>query len=119
MPRRGPLTFSLLNVLMHPTKVFFMEKAVISIKVVLYIIDCGVITAVLNVVYTHLNTTNTTYGSLANVTCAAGYESNVSQVMCQANTTWATAECIPEGNIYWFELIVILKWVSITVSKIL
>ncbi|KAH3726549.1 hypothetical protein DPMN_052416 [Dreissena polymorpha] len=58
--------------------------------------DCGAVPAVLNGRYTLLNTTNTTYGSLANVTCDAGYESNVSQVMCQANATWGHANCIPK-----------------------
>ncbi|KAH3725860.1 hypothetical protein DPMN_051712 [Dreissena polymorpha] len=58
--------------------------------------DCGAVPAVLNGRYTLLNTTNTTYGSLANVTCGAGYESNVSQVMCQANATWGHANCIPK-----------------------
>ncbi|KAH3725242.1 hypothetical protein DPMN_051077 [Dreissena polymorpha] len=58
--------------------------------------DCGAVPAVLNGIYTLLNTTNTTYGSLANVTCDAGYESNVSQVMCQANATWGHANCIPK-----------------------
>ena len=95
-----------------------MNKVVISIKVVLYVLDCGVIPAVLNGVYTLLNTTNTTYGSLANVSCASGYESNVSQVMCQANATWSTAQCIPKGIIYWFELIVILKWISINMMAL-
>ncbi|KAH3807357.1 hypothetical protein DPMN_135695 [Dreissena polymorpha] len=46
-----------------------------------------------------LNQTNTTNGSLANVTCDAGYESNVSQIMCQANTTWQTAICNRTGNV--------------------
>ena len=30
MPRRGPLTFSLLNVLMHPTKVFFKSEGILD-----------------------------------------------------------------------------------------
>ncbi|KAH3730490.1 hypothetical protein DPMN_056480 [Dreissena polymorpha] len=56
--------------------------------------DCGAVPAVMNGVYTLLNTSNTTYGSLANVTCDAGYESNVNQIICQANTTWGDADCI-------------------------
>ena len=71
------------------------------------IVDCGSTPVILNGAYKLLNTTNTTYASLANVTCDVGYESNVSQIMCQANATWATAKCIPNGNIYSFDLIAI------------
>ncbi|KAH3729507.1 hypothetical protein DPMN_055479 [Dreissena polymorpha] len=58
--------------------------------------DCGSTPAILNGVYTLLNTANTTYGSLANVTCDAGYESHFSQIICQANAMWTTANCIPK-----------------------
>ncbi|KAH3726521.1 hypothetical protein DPMN_052388 [Dreissena polymorpha] len=57
---------------------------------------CGSTPTILNGAYTLLNTANTTYESLANVTCEAGYESNTSQIMCQANATWEHAKCIPK-----------------------
>ncbi|KAH3725805.1 hypothetical protein DPMN_051654, partial [Dreissena polymorpha] len=56
--------------------------------------DCFSFPKILNGAYTLFNTTNTTYGSLANVTCDAGYESNVSQIMCQRNASWETANCV-------------------------
>ncbi|XP_052222289.1 complement receptor type 2-like isoform X1 [Dreissena polymorpha] len=58
--------------------------------------DCGTITKILNGVYYLLNKTTTSYGSQANVTCDAGYESNVRLIMCQANATWETAICNPK-----------------------
>ena len=63
------------------------------------IVDCGSTPDILNGAYTLLNTTNTTFASLANVTCAAGYESNVSQIMCQENAMWTTSYCVPKGYI--------------------
>ncbi|XP_052222293.1 CUB and sushi domain-containing protein 1-like isoform X5 [Dreissena polymorpha] len=60
--------------------------------------DCGTITKILNGVYYLLNKTTTSYGSQANVTCDAGYESNVRLIMCQANATWETAICNPKGE---------------------
>ncbi|XP_052242564.1 adhesion G protein-coupled receptor B3-like [Dreissena polymorpha] len=58
--------------------------------------DCGSTPAILNGAYTLLSKTNTTYATLANVTCDAGYESNVSQIMCQTNATWTKANCFPK-----------------------
>ncbi|KAH3729504.1 hypothetical protein DPMN_055476, partial [Dreissena polymorpha] len=58
--------------------------------------DCGSIPTILNGVYTLLYTKQTTYGSTANVTCDAGYKSNVSQIMCQANAMWQAAICNPK-----------------------
>ncbi|KAH3725443.1 hypothetical protein DPMN_051287, partial [Dreissena polymorpha] len=59
--------------------------------------DCGDPVSIRNGTIVLFNTLNTTYGSLANVSCATGYEHDTSQIMCEANGEWQNASCRPLG----------------------
>jgi len=65
-------------------------------------IDCGNFTTLENGVYILVDSSDTTFGAKADVTCDAGYIASVDVITCTINGTWANATCSAIGkHIAW------------------
>ncbi|XP_053398252.1 sushi, von Willebrand factor type A, EGF and pentraxin domain-containing protein 1-like [Mercenaria mercenaria] len=57
------------------------------------LIDCGPLTAIINGESVLGDTTNSTYGATATVTCDTGYIANTTNITCLASGKWEVAKC--------------------------
>jgi uncharacterized membrane protein len=68
------------------------DLSMVTFSLLLCISDCGQPTTE-NGIATLLDSSNSTYMTLANVTCNEGYETNISHVECQSDATWSAGNC--------------------------
>ncbi|XP_053400559.1 sushi, von Willebrand factor type A, EGF and pentraxin domain-containing protein 1-like [Mercenaria mercenaria] len=64
--------------------------------------DCGPVPEIAFGTTTLIDDNNTTYGASAYLTCDTGFETNVSNVMCQNSGLWETAVCKAKSNLNCF-----------------
>ncbi|XP_052808061.1 CUB and sushi domain-containing protein 3-like [Mya arenaria] len=58
--------------------------------------DCGLVDSILNGQIYIRDSSNTTYGAAANVTCESGFDASIDQVTCLSNGSWSEASCTPK-----------------------
>ncbi|XP_052810469.1 uncharacterized protein LOC128238517 isoform X2 [Mya arenaria] len=58
--------------------------------------DCGPVETIPNGQIDLNDSSNTTYGASANVTCNSGYDASIDQVTCLSNGSWSEASCLPK-----------------------
>jgi len=61
-------------------------------------LDCGTLPTLDNGGYVLVDSSNTTYGAAANVTCDTGYNSIIDTIICTVKGTWSTAICLAVGE---------------------
>ncbi|XP_052808065.1 sushi, von Willebrand factor type A, EGF and pentraxin domain-containing protein 1-like, partial [Mya arenaria] len=58
--------------------------------------DCGSVETISNGQIDLNDTSNTTYGAAANVTCESGFDASIDQMTCLSNGSWSEASCSPK-----------------------